>query len=41
MSDGTNVTNGFEQPISKNFNKWLHCICIVNFDLEIGQALEV
>lgn len=23
------------------FSNWIHCICIVTFDLEVGQALEV
>lgn len=23
------------------FNAWLHCICVVGFDLELGQAVEV
>jgi hypothetical protein len=23
------------------FSSWIHCICIVTFDLELGQALEV
>lgn len=23
------------------FSNWVHCICIVTFDLELGQALEV
>jgi hypothetical protein len=23
------------------FSNWLHCICVVTFDLEIGQTLEV
>lgn len=23
-----------------NFHNWLHCVCVVTFDLEIGQALE-
>lgn len=23
------------------FSEWLHCICVVTFDLELGQALEV
>ena len=22
------------------FNSWVHCICIVNFDTEIGQSIE-
>lgn len=24
-----------------NFNSWIHCICVVTFDLELGQAVEV
>ena len=23
------------------FQNWIHCVCIVTFDLEIGQAMEV
>lgn len=23
------------------FSAWLHCICVVGFDLELGQAVEV
>ena len=23
------------------FSAWLHCVCVVGFDLELGQALEV
>lgn len=23
------------------FGNWIHCICVVTFDLELGQALEV
>lgn len=23
------------------FSTWLHCICVVGFDLELGQAVEV
>lgn len=23
------------------FSNWIHCICIVTFDLELGQAIEV
>lgn len=23
------------------FSSWLHCICVVGFDLELGQAVEV
>lgn len=25
----------------ERFNRWVHCICVVTFDLELGQALEV
>lgn len=24
-----------------NFANWIHCICVVTFDLELGQAIEV
>ncbi|XP_049805952.1 protein DENND6B [Schistocerca nitens] len=23
------------------FSRWIHCICVVTFDLELGQALEI
>lgn len=23
------------------FKAWVHCICVVTFDLELGQAMEV
>lgn len=25
----------------KHFHNWIHCICVVTFDLELGQAIEV
>lgn len=25
----------------QRFHNWIHCICVVTFDLELGQALEV
>lgn len=25
----------------ESFSNWIHCICVVTFDLELGQALEV
>lgn len=25
----------------ERFSRWLHCVCIVVFDLELGQAIEV
>lgn len=25
----------------EHFSAWIHCICVVTFDLEIGQAMEV
>lgn len=24
-----------------NFSNWIYCACIVTFDLELGQAMEV
>jgi hypothetical protein len=38
-STSTSVTNEIEAW--KRFNSWVHCICVVTFDLELGQALEV
>lgn len=29
-----------EQPWDK-FANWIHCVCVVTFDLELGQAIEV
>ena len=23
------------------FSNWIHCCCVVTFDLELGQAMEV
>lgn len=23
------------------FAEWMHCVCVVTFDLELGQAMEV
>ncbi|KAK0398725.1 hypothetical protein QR680_002724 [Steinernema hermaphroditum] len=28
-------------PPWDGFRQWVHCICVVTFDLEIGQAIEV
>lgn len=28
------------EKIWERFNQWIHCICVVTFDLELGQALE-
>ncbi|KHN72432.1 Protein DENND6B [Toxocara canis] len=30
-----------ELPPWERFGRWVHCICVVTFDLELGQALEV
>lgn len=41
------LSNGFSDKIDeniekwRNFSNWIHCICVVTFDLELGQALEV
>uniref|UniRef100_A0A3B3YWT0 UDENN domain-containing protein n=1 Tax=Poecilia mexicana TaxID=48701 RepID=A0A3B3YWT0_9TELE len=40
-------TGGDEEPQEAfllpwdRFSSWLHCICVVGFDLELGQAVEV
>lgn len=46
-AENSSFSNGFSGKIEennvqwKNFSNWIHCICIVTFDLELGQALEV
>lgn len=43
MTDGGN--NVYENELKDNswdgFHNWLYCVCVVTFDLELGQALEV
>ncbi|KAJ8955330.1 hypothetical protein NQ318_003423 [Aromia moschata] len=42
MTDGK--TNAYENEMKDvtwdGFHNWLYCICVVTFDLELGQALE-
>lgn len=40
--DNANIAKG-EVAYAKweHLKNWLHCICIVTFDLELGQAIEV
>lgn len=35
MQDGTTM------EVFKNLPHWVCCFCVVTFDLELGQALEV
>lgn len=43
MTDGKK--NKYENEIKEiswdGFHNWLYCVCVVTFDLELGQALEV
>lgn len=44
MPPGPGGEEGSEQaPLLPwdRFSAWLHCICVVGFDLELGQAVEV
>ncbi|XP_017065974.1 protein DENND6B isoform X2 [Drosophila eugracilis] len=37
------ATNSNSQPSTSdwvNFSQWMHCFCVVTFDLNLGQALE-
>ncbi|XP_017029228.1 protein DENND6B [Drosophila kikkawai] len=39
----TDATNSNSQPSASdwlNFSQWMHCFCVVTFDLNLGQALE-
>jgi hypothetical protein len=38
--DGSKMKTSSLLPWDR-FSSWIHCICIVTFDLELGQALEV
>lgn len=42
MTDGMYSSNN-ELKVNnwEGFHNWLYCICVVTFDLELGQALEV
>lgn len=39
-------SNGANQEILQpkewqRLSEWIHCVCVVTFDLELGQAMEV
>lgn len=37
------LSNEHKRDLEKweGLRNWIHCICIVTFDLELGQAIEV
>lgn len=39
--DGVNTKDEVIYEKWERFSNWVHCICIVTFDLELGQAIEV
>ncbi|XP_011307173.1 protein DENND6A [Fopius arisanus] len=39
-SNGASEENPGVKRKWENFQNWLHCICVVTFDLELGQAVE-
>lgn len=39
--DDDDDVNNQNQATMPRFAEWLHCICLVTFDLELGQAMEV
>lgn len=43
MTDGAIKTFDNEMKVNTwdGFHNWLYCVCVVTFDLELGQALEV
>ncbi|XP_011266178.1 protein DENND6A isoform X3 [Camponotus floridanus] len=38
--DNVNTKEKMTYEKWERFNNWVHCICIVTFDLELGQAIE-
>ncbi|KAL1492370.1 hypothetical protein ABEB36_010627 [Hypothenemus hampei] len=44
MTDGLTDINNFKvenQNVWEGLNNWIYCICVVTFDLELGQTLEI
>lgn len=41
METTSNLTANTKDSNWKRFSEWIHCICVVTFDLELGQAMEV
>lgn len=40
VKQADSTDNNMQSDISR-LSQWIHCICVVTFDLELGQALEV
>lgn len=38
---GTGGRSGEQRSRWGRFSAWLECVCVVTFDLELGQAIEV
>lgn len=41
METTPNTSLGLRESKWKRFSEWIHCICVITFDLELGQAMEV
>lgn len=41
MNEKTNDMETFDAPPWEKFGRWVYCICVVTFDLELGQSIEV
>ena len=43
-TDGQSSSSSIERVLESNwdnFSRWISAICVVTFDLELGQAMEV
>ncbi|EFO24357.2 hypothetical protein LOAG_04129 [Loa loa] len=40
MNDRNGI-EAFDTPPWEKFGRWVYCICVVTFDLELGQSIEV
>ncbi|VDN35582.1 unnamed protein product [Gongylonema pulchrum] len=38
---GAGSGDALDTPPWENFGRWIYCICVVTFDLEVGQSIEV
>ena len=41
LEGGSSKSAGFRARSWEKFSQWVSCMCVVTFDLELGQAIEV
>lgn len=41
MNSTHSANDTLHTNVTERLSQWIHCICVVTFDLELGQAMEV